>query len=443
MLNVGKQSPRVVTLAVILGCMLMISMTGVLLAQPVTVTVWGSNDYRVVGLEAAAEAFNARNDHVKIEVMLDGGSPDRIVTAVAGGAGPDVIVGAHSWDPDFIVNGLLVNLTPLLERDGILEAVQSDIFPGLWDAGSVWNGNIYSIPLDAQAIMMYYNENLLQESGVAAPAAGWTWSDLQESLPKIRRQTGAELSTHALLANHQAHVGTFFLSLNHGRLFDPATFEPSGNTPEFRSAFQTMGDLTQRDLLRTGGVELGTGDSVNLFAQGDAGFYISGNFRLPAFEGDETAREFTKVAPALSWSPGMDPRYYGSTRTLALIRPEGGGPVSDEVWEAFKYLMSTEAMTIYGAEAGLLTTRQSVIQQPRYLDYIAQSEATRVIASEIIPFAAGGGITGVPYTTEIQGPFRSLAVQFLRGEIGLTQVVEQFNTEAGVYLDEIRGMSRR
>ncbi len=443
MSKVNSSSARMTIVTLTLSWLMVILMVAVTSAEPVNVTVWGSNDYRVVGLEAAAQAFNAQSEHVQIEVVLDGGAPDRIITAVAGGAAPDIIVGAHSWDPDFIINGLLVNLSPLLERDGLLDALRADVFPGLWDAGSVWNGNIYSIPLDAQAIMLYYNEHLLQESGVAAPAAGWVWPELEESLPKIRRQMGSEISTHALVANHQSHVGTFFLSQNHATLFDTATLKPTANTAEFRAAYGSMSDLTQRDLMRSGGVELSGGESVNMFAQGDVGFYISGNFRLPAFEGDETAREFTKVAPALRWAPGMEPRYYGSTRTLALIRPDGGGPVSDEVWEAFKYLISTEAMSIYGAEAGLLTTRRSVIEQPRYGEYIAQSEATRVIASEIIPFSAGGGITGVPYTSEIQGAFQRLTVQYLRGEIGLTQVVEQFSTEAGVFLDEIRGMTSR
>ena len=425
-------------LAATVGAFLSIGLASA--AEPVTVTVWGSNDYRVVGLQAAADKFNATHNDVKIEVLLDGSGPNRIVTAVAGGAAPDVIVGAHSWDPDFILNGLLVNLTPLLERDGLLAELQEDIFPGLWGAGSVWNGQIYSIPLDGQTVMLYYNDDLLQQMGVPAPVDGWTLAELEASLPKLRRLHDGVLTQHALVSNANIQTATFFLALNHSGLFDPVTLQPAGSTPAFRTALQVTEDWTRRDLLRSGGVELTANDSVTEFQEGRVAYYISGNFRLPAFEGHDVARLFTKVAPALRWSANMEPRFYGSTRTLALIRPEGGVPVSDAVWEAFKYLISTEAMTIYGSVAGLLTTRRSVIEQEQYQAYLSRSEATQIIASEIMPFSFGDGITGVPYAIAIQDIMTRLITNYLKGSIGLTELAEQFDQQSGVYLAELRSV---
>ena len=407
-------------------------------AAPVTVTVWVGEDYRVDAMRQVVETFNAQRKDVQIEVYLQGYNRDKLITALVGGAGPDIFVGAHYWDPELAVNNLLVDLTPLLEKEGLLAPLKADIYPGLFASGSTYEGRIYSIPLDAQVMMLFHNSELLNARGIGEPPSGWTFDDLWKQLPKLIKIENNVIEIDPLLANHVSHASTFFLSLHHATLFTPDTFQPTGDSPNFREAYRKIKELTQARLMRTGLVELSTNATVDLFVTGKVGYLLTGNFRLPNLVQDPTSAQFTQASPVIRLNASTPPKYYSNTRTLAITR-QGGQEVSREVWEAFKFLISADAMNDYAAISGLFATRRSALNHNRYREFLATSPPTWRIGNEIIPYGSGEGITGVPGAEQVQSSVQNpLLTQYLKNEIGLEQLVTLYNQQADEILKPFR-----
>jgi multiple sugar transport system substrate-binding protein len=78
---------------------------------------------------------------------------------------------APSWIVDFAPAGFLEPLTERVKADAALE--WEDIAPFFHDFNS-YQGEIYSIPLDGDFIMVYYRSDILAQEGLDPPK---TWDD--------------------------------------------------------------------------------------------------------------------------------------------------------------------------------------------------------------------------------------------------------------------------
>lgn len=378
------------------------------------------------------------NPEIAIEFEV-GGLYDPLIVAVASGVGPDIFLGASLTDTSYGVQGLQVDLTPYLERDGLLEEIRRDVFPGVLD-GSTFNGRIYGIPFSTQIIMPFYNAHNFRDMGVAEPQEGWIWADMREMLPRVRRLgPEGEIEVDAMLSRLAGHTAKFFLRMLGANIWNPTTFEFEGTRPEFREALETAQELSQRSLLRTFGIE--TNEHVPRFVSGRASFYLDGNFRLGTIEQDSVAAEFVRAAPVIRWAEGMTPRYDSSHRSIALAAPPGGAEVSDEVWRVFKYLISPEGMARLAAALDFLPPRQSVINHPHYLAYLETvSETFRYIATQIAPYSYAPGATGMPEGQLVYDQFNVLVQRYLRGEISFTAMIEEHETVSKEPLARVRAL---
>lgn len=108
------------------------------------------------------------------------GYKDEIIDALASGNGPDIFLINNAWmpffedkvspAPDYVLNEQTF-------RENFIDVV-SDDFIGE-------NGKIYGTPLSVDSLALYYNKDLLNASGIAAPPA--TWSELIEDSRKITK----------------------------------------------------------------------------------------------------------------------------------------------------------------------------------------------------------------------------------------------------------------
>lgn len=403
------------------------------------VTIWSAQSQEWTdALGYALEPFMQENPDIEIELEV-GSLYDPLIVAVAGGVGPDIFLGASLTDTAYGVEGLQVDLTPYLERDGLLEEIKGDVFPGVLD-GSVFKGKIYGIPFSTQIIMPFYNVQNFQNMGVAEPREGWTWPEMRDSLPNLRRLSpNGEIEVDAMLSRLSGHTAKFFLRMLGGNIWNPQTYEFEGSSEAFRQAFEVAQDLSQRSLLRTYGIEIN--EHVPRFISGQASFYLDGNFRLGTIEQDPAAAEFVRAAPTIRYADGMTPRYDSSHRSIALATPADGAVVSDDVWKVYKYLISTEGMARLTAALDFLPPRQSVINDPHYLDYLdTTSETFRYIATQIAPYSYAPGATGMPEGRLVYGQFNTLVQRYLKGEIGFTAMIEEHATVSEEPLARVRAL---
>lgn len=111
----------------------------------------------------------------------------RLRTQVAGGTAPDVWLSDGVLVQEFAERGALRDLTPYVE------SIDQDDYLGL-DI-SARDGRTYGFPQGIQTPVLFYNKAMLEEAGVAAPTADWTYDDLASAAEELTRDTNGDGKT--------------------------------------------------------------------------------------------------------------------------------------------------------------------------------------------------------------------------------------------------------
>ena len=153
----------------------------------VRLEVWGLFDDSDVMAKAISE-YQKRNPRVK-EIVYKKLTVDTyendLMDALATGNGPDIFLVHNTWLPKHAdklapvpVDNLSTSQTPILTpkqvQDQFADVVSSDF---------VSDGKVYALPLSVDSLALYYNKDMLNQAGIAAPPA--TWLDFDNAVKKI------------------------------------------------------------------------------------------------------------------------------------------------------------------------------------------------------------------------------------------------------------------
>lgn len=94
---------------------------------------------------------------------------ERTLTMIAGGVPIDVVWQDAAITNTFYLQGILEDLNPYLERDGIDRA---DYPPAGWEE-STYGGGLYAFPSTMGTYLLFYNRDHLDRAGVAPPSNDW------------------------------------------------------------------------------------------------------------------------------------------------------------------------------------------------------------------------------------------------------------------------------
>ncbi|MSR69995.1 MAG: extracellular solute-binding protein [Phycisphaerales bacterium] len=131
----------------------------------------------------------------------------KLQTMMASGDGPDVFYVGSERIPAFVALGLLAPLDDFLavdERNRATDRLMLDAFyPATvaafrYDGEQTGSGALYGIPKDFTTVGFYWNKDLFQRAGLAAPSAEWTWDEFiadARAIGKLPECTGAEFVT--------------------------------------------------------------------------------------------------------------------------------------------------------------------------------------------------------------------------------------------------------
>ena len=113
-------------------------------------------------LNGYVEAFQAANPNITVEPVYSGGYGDvktAIQTTIEGGGDPPALAVMLATDIYDLVNAGYI--TPLDDLMAGAEAGYIDDFYPAFMANSIFDGQIWSIPFQRSAVVMYYNADLL------------------------------------------------------------------------------------------------------------------------------------------------------------------------------------------------------------------------------------------------------------------------------------------
>lgn len=102
---------------------------------------------------------------------------DRLLVALAGGEGPDILMIDQIWVGQYAAAGFVV---PLSDRLATSNIRREDFFEGAWGAGT-YLGEIYGVPFDVGVwSLLYYNRDMFREVGLDPDRPPTTWDEMLE-----------------------------------------------------------------------------------------------------------------------------------------------------------------------------------------------------------------------------------------------------------------------
>lgn len=151
-------------------------------AAPTTITYahTGGN----AGLERLVELFNAEHTDTKVEFQGVSDFWNAMVVQIAGGVGPDVMHMHPHYIRSFAESGLLVDLTPYVNRSGASLKL-GEYFPLALEQSMV-NGRYFSWPYGlVEQGRVNYNPDMFAAAGQTMPDGTWTWPGYQAIAQKL------------------------------------------------------------------------------------------------------------------------------------------------------------------------------------------------------------------------------------------------------------------
>ena len=222
--------------------------------------------------------FERLNPDIRVEVQQIPwlSAHEKLLTAFAGDATPDVAQLGSSWVPELVALGAIEPLDARLAASRIVRT--DDYFEGPM-RGNVIDGRTWGVPWYADTRLLFYRRDLLREAGFASPPEDWAgWLRAMRAI-KARSDPG----DYAILLPLNEYEPLLALALQQPE----PLLRDGGRFGNFRSAgFRRASDFYLR-LFREGLAPPVANTQISNvydeFARGRFAFYISGPWNIGEF----------------------------------------------------------------------------------------------------------------------------------------------------------------
>jgi multiple sugar transport system substrate-binding protein len=214
---------------------------------------------------------------LRIEQLPWSAAHEKLLTAFAGDATPDLAQMGNTWLPEFVALGALEPLDALAQPAQGVD--RPDYFQGIWDTNVV-GGKLYGLPWYVDTRVLFYRRDLLQQAGYSEPPR--SWGEWKQMLLAIKRLVGPERFAVLLPLNEYDPLVALALQQS-----DPLLRE-GGRYGNFRSAgFQRtlnfyLSMYTQQLAPPASSNEVA--NVWNEFGRGYFSFYITGPWNIGEFK---------------------------------------------------------------------------------------------------------------------------------------------------------------
>jgi len=333
------------------------------------VRFWAMGREAEVVAELVREFERESGIAVQIQQIPWSAAHEKLLTAFAADALPDVCQLGNTWIPEFAVLGSLEPLQPYVDASAVVD--QGDYFPGIWDT-AVIDGELVGVPWYVDTRLLFYRKDLLRQAGVTQLPQ--TWAQWEQAMAALKRDAGPD--RYAILMPLNEFEQQLSLALQQGDplLRDGAT---RGNfqSPGFRRAVGFYANMFEQGWAPKMS-ETQISNVWDEFFNGFYAFYLSGPWNI---------REFRKrQPPALEgqWGtmplPGPDGPGAGIAggTSLVLFR---GSPRKDDAWKLVEFLSRPDIQQRFHALIGDLPPRRSAWEHPA----LAGDELSRAFREQL------------------------------------------------------------
>lgn len=280
-------------------------------------------------------AFNELHPNVEVVPAYYKYTPDTYVPMAQAGNAPTVFESWYTEPEKLIRNGLVKDITDILEERGWLDYMS----PAIRDLLSDEDGRVYGVPRDAYSLGLMINISLFEQAGLVNEDGSvkypTTWEEVYEDSKIIREKTGvAGFCMQASDSGGGWHWSN--IAWNYGAtlciLNEDGTYTSNINTPEAEAAMEWVRKMVKDNCLTEDPTVENWGTGFDRIATSTAAMYIAANDAVdqPSYRG-MSADEFF-IAP-MPEGPGGHYTLMGGTPYF--FSPDA---TDDEVRWALDYL---------------------------------------------------------------------------------------------------------
>lgn len=351
---------------------------------------------------------------------------EKLLTAFAGDALPDVCAIGNTWIPEFAMIGALSPLDARIADTPWLDP--GDYFSGAWDSGVI-DGQVYAVPWYVETRLPFYRRDLLHQAGVESPPT--TWAQWRNAMAAIKREVGPDRYSILLPINEFEPLLVLAIQQPDPLLRDDGRY---GNfrSPGFRRALSFYEEMFDKGWApRLSNTQVS--NVWDEFGRGYFSFYINGPWNIAEF------RKRLPAELAESWMtmpmPGPDgPGASVANGTSFVVFDKSRNKAA--AWKWIAYLSSAEVQTQFHALTGDLPPRRAAWQSQALKEDV-HAAAFRDQLERARPTPK------VPEWERIATEMRLVAEQMVNGRLSVEQAAVELDRRADAILEKRRWMLDR
>jgi sn-glycerol 3-phosphate transport system substrate-binding protein len=332
--------------------------------------------YREELLKSYVAAWEKANPMIRLKMEYGGDlytMRDKLLTAIAGGAAPDIAEIDSYWTPIFAAPGSIVNLEPFMAAPGYNKADLQG--PAL--ASTQYKGQSYSIPYNLDTIVLYYNKNLYKAAGLDPEKGPATWDDIVAFGKKLTVDKNGDGTSDqwGIVFPLKADFGAIwywlaFFNQAGGKLFNDKVTEGTFNSEAGVAATNFWRRLVWEDKILT--LSAGWSD----FEAGIAAMELTSSAELGGYKDSMGARSIG-IAPLPKGKQGATVTGGGNLAIFSRC------PDKKAAWAFLSWLGSTELNKRWTIATGAIPTRKSVLQTAEYQDFMIRDPFVKTMLSTL------------------------------------------------------------
>ena len=350
---------------------------------------------------------------------------EKLLTAFAGDATPDVAQLGNTWIPEFVA---LRALEPLDGPIATSRLDAEDFFPGIWQTNVV-DGRVYGLPWYVDTRLLFYRRDILEAAGIRAPPR--SWREWMHALAAVKAHAAPD--HYAMLLPLNEVEPLIALALQQ----DEPLLREGGRYGNFRSDGFRRALAYYVDMFRQGfapPISAAQLSNVwNEFGRGTFAFYISGPWNIGEFE--------RRLPPAVqgAWATAPLPGPSGPGASLAggsSLVVFRASKVKDAAWQLVSYLSRPDVELRFRALTGDLPPRRSAWRDPA-LAADVHARAFRDQLERVKP------TPGVPEWERIADEMRIVAERAARGDLSIDEAARELDARTDRILEKRRFLLAR
>jgi len=273
---------------------------------------------RAAELDEIIAAFEAENPNIQIEPynMPFGDYFTLLQADFAGGEAPDAFELNYENFVAFAANDVLLDVGDYVSED-------APYYPQAL-AAFQYQGSQYALPETFSTVVLFYNQDLFDQAGVAYPTDDWTWNDALEAARAIRALGPDIWGIYSPIQFWEFYKRA---AQNNCQFFNEDKTESLINAPECVEALQMMVSLMEEDVMPDP-AEQGAVSNSEMFVAGNLGMDLTGIWMMPAYQEAEFNWD-------IALEPGMAKKAYHFFSNGIAVNVNTEHPAEAAAWAQF------------------------------------------------------------------------------------------------------------